>query len=75
MYNIKMNGKEIGWKFVDSIHRVLDGNQWWDIVNTVMNTRVRYKAEDFFGCWATARLTSRALGITGILDFVHRPVF
>jgi hypothetical protein len=67
MYNIKMDGKDLGWKLVDSIHGVQDMNQWWAVVNTVMNTRVLCKVEDFFGYWATARLSSRVLGIAGFL--------
>jgi hypothetical protein len=38
--NIKVNLKKTGWKSVDWIHLAQDRNQWWDLVNTVMNLRV-----------------------------------
>jgi hypothetical protein len=36
--NIRTDVRELGWEGVDWIH--LDGNQWWDLVNTVTNFRV-----------------------------------
>jgi hypothetical protein len=38
--NIKMNLKYIEWEGVDWIHLVKDRDQWWTLVNTVMNLRV-----------------------------------
>jgi len=35
--NIRMDLKEIGWKGMDWIHLAHDRNQWWVLVNTVMN--------------------------------------
>jgi hypothetical protein len=32
--------KEISWEGVDWMHLAQDGDQWWIIVNTVMNLRV-----------------------------------
>jgi hypothetical protein len=32
--------KELGWEVVDCIHLAQDREQWWDVVNTVMNLRV-----------------------------------
>jgi hypothetical protein len=32
--------KDIGWKSVDWIHLALNRDQWWDLVNTVMNLQV-----------------------------------
>jgi hypothetical protein len=38
--NIKMSLKEIVWAGVDLSHLSQDKNQWWDLVNAVMNFRV-----------------------------------
>jgi hypothetical protein len=38
--NIKMDFREIVWDGVDWIHMAQDRNQWWDLVNRVMNLRV-----------------------------------
>jgi hypothetical protein len=35
-----MDLKEIRWKSVDWIHLALDSDQWWVLVNTVMNLQV-----------------------------------
>jgi hypothetical protein len=32
--------REIGWEAVDWIHLVVDRDQWWALVNTVMNLLV-----------------------------------
>jgi hypothetical protein len=32
--NITMDLREIGWKFVDWMHLVQDGDQWRGLVNT-----------------------------------------
>jgi hypothetical protein len=39
-HNIRMNLRETGWEGVNWIHLSQDSNQWWDLVNTVMNLRV-----------------------------------
>jgi hypothetical protein len=36
-----------GWEGVDWIHLTLDRDQWWALVNTVMNLRVAYKSANF----------------------------
>jgi hypothetical protein len=41
--NIRTYFWEIGWKVVDWIHRVRDKDQWWALVNTVMNLRLQKK--------------------------------
>jgi hypothetical protein len=38
--NIKMDRREIGWGGMDWIHLAQDNEQWWALVNTVMNLRV-----------------------------------
>jgi hypothetical protein len=38
--NIRMNIREIGWGGVDWMHLYQDRNQWWALVNTVMNLLV-----------------------------------
>jgi hypothetical protein len=38
--NIRMNLEEIGWEDVDWIQLAQDRDQWWALVNTVMNLRV-----------------------------------
>jgi hypothetical protein len=35
--NIKMDLREIGWSGMDWIDLAQDWNQWWALVNTVMN--------------------------------------
>jgi hypothetical protein len=37
-YNIKMGLKEIGWEGLNWIHLAQDGDKWWALVNSVMNT-------------------------------------
>jgi hypothetical protein len=44
--NIKMDLREIGWE-VDWIHLAEDKDQWWTLVNTIMNFRVPCKAGNF----------------------------
>jgi hypothetical protein len=34
---IKMNLKKVGWNGVDWLHVAQDKDQWWALVNTVMN--------------------------------------
>jgi hypothetical protein len=38
--NIRMDLREIGWKVVDCTHLVQDRDQWWAVVNAVINLRV-----------------------------------
>jgi hypothetical protein len=39
-YNIKIDVGETGWEGVDWIHVAQVRDQWWAVVNTVMNLRV-----------------------------------
>jgi hypothetical protein len=38
--NIRMDLKETGWEVTDWMHLAQDTDQWWTVVNTVMNLRV-----------------------------------
>jgi hypothetical protein len=38
--NIKIDLREIGWDGMDGIDLAQDRNQWWALLNTVMNFRV-----------------------------------
>jgi hypothetical protein len=42
--NIRLDLEEMRWEAVDLIHLTQDKDQWWALVNTVMNLRVSYKA-------------------------------
>jgi hypothetical protein len=35
--NIKLNLKETGWEHMDFIHLVQEKDQWWALLNTVLN--------------------------------------
>jgi hypothetical protein len=37
--NMRLDLREIGWKGVDWMHMTQDRDQWWGLVNTVMNLR------------------------------------
>jgi hypothetical protein len=38
--NIRIDLREIGWEVVDMFHLAPDRDQWWVLVNTVLNLRV-----------------------------------
>jgi hypothetical protein len=38
--NIRMDRREIGWEVVDWMHLAQARDQWWALVNTVMNLQV-----------------------------------
>jgi hypothetical protein len=42
-----MDLRKIVWQVVDWSHMAQDRGQWWAVVNTVMNFRSPYKAENF----------------------------
>jgi hypothetical protein len=41
--NIRVDLREIGYEGVDWMHLDQDRDQWWAVVNTVMNIRVPYR--------------------------------
>jgi hypothetical protein len=45
--NIRMDLREIGSEGVDWMHLAQDRDQWWALVNMVMNLWVPQKAENF----------------------------
>jgi hypothetical protein len=38
--DIRMNLREVGWEVVDWMLMAQDRDQWWAVVNTIMNLRV-----------------------------------
>jgi hypothetical protein len=38
--SIRMDLREIGWEFIEWMYLVQDREQWWALLNTVMNLRV-----------------------------------
>jgi hypothetical protein len=56
-----MDLREIGWEGVDWMHWAQDRNQWWPLVNTVMNLRVPEKAGNFLTCRMTISFLKRNL--------------
>jgi len=45
--HIKTNFRELGCEGVDRTHFSQDRDQWWILVNTVMNLRVQWQAGNF----------------------------
>jgi hypothetical protein len=50
--NIKMGLSEIGMKGVDWIHLIQNQDRWRALVDTVMNLRVSWKAQNSLTSWA-----------------------
>jgi hypothetical protein len=67
--NTIMYFKEIGYKGVGRIHVAHDSDQWWDLLNTVINLRVPYKAGNFLTNSATISVSRRTL-LHGISELV-----
>jgi hypothetical protein len=45
--NIRMDLREIGWEYLDWIHLAQDRDQWWTLVNAIINFCVPYKVRNF----------------------------
>jgi hypothetical protein len=50
---IRMDLREIGWEGMDWILLAQDRDQWRAAVNTVMDVRVTWRAENFSTSWVT----------------------
>jgi len=50
---IKMNWgkKNMGWEYVDWIYLAQDRDNWWAVVNTVMNRGGSIICGEFLDCW------------------------
>jgi hypothetical protein len=44
--NNKMDFREIGWDGMDWVDMAKERDQWWALVNTVMNLRVRVLSKE-----------------------------
>jgi hypothetical protein len=60
-FSIILENTLVGWKVVDWTHLARDREQWWALVNTVMNFHVPQKAENFLIIWETISFWRRAL--------------
>jgi hypothetical protein len=49
-----MNLREIGWGAMERIHLAQDMDQWWALVNTVMNLWVLQNVGKFLRSYATS---------------------
>jgi hypothetical protein len=58
--NIRMDVGGAEWEGVDWIHLAEDRDQWWVLVNTIMNLQVPYKARNFLTSWANISFLRRA---------------
>jgi hypothetical protein len=45
-YNIRKNLRVMGWEGVDWMHLAQDKDQWWVLLNTVINLQVPQKARN-----------------------------
>jgi hypothetical protein len=50
-----MDLREIGWEGVDWIHLAQDWNQWWALVNLVINLQVPLKVRNILTSYVTVR--------------------
>jgi hypothetical protein len=55
-----MDLREIGWDGMDWIDLAQDRDQWRALVNTAMNLRVPYNAENFLSGCKIGRFSRRA---------------
>jgi hypothetical protein len=46
-YNIKINFNKIGWNSMYWIHLPHDMDEWWGLMNILINLRVPYNAGNF----------------------------
>jgi hypothetical protein len=58
--NIKMDLRAIGWGGIDWIDLAQDNDQWWALVNTVMNLRFPQNVGKFLSSSTTGTCSRRA---------------
>jgi hypothetical protein len=68
--DIKRHLREIGWDGMDRIDLAQDRDQWWVLVNMVLNLRVPLNFTKFLSSCATGGL-SRMAQIHGRLNFLN----
>jgi hypothetical protein len=56
-----MNLREIGCRGVDWFHLAQDRDQWWALVNTVMDFQVPFKVGNFLGSQAIISFSRRTM--------------
>jgi hypothetical protein len=59
--NISMDLKEVEWEVVDWMLLALDRDQWWAVVNTVMNFRVPQNEGNFLTICVTISFSRKTL--------------
>jgi len=64
---------KIGWEGLDWMQLAQDRDQWWALVNTVMNLRVPWKPENFLTSWISITFSRRAL-LGGVSQSVSQSV-
>jgi hypothetical protein len=70
--NIRMDLRQKGWEDVDWIHLVHDMEQWWALLNTVMEFRIPLKAGNLT-IWVSIIFSKRNL-LRGVLNSLSRPI-
>jgi hypothetical protein len=57
--NIKIDLKEMGWEGVNWIHLAQDIDQWWVLLDTVMNLQLPYYAGNFLSSETTVSFSRK----------------
>jgi hypothetical protein len=69
---IRMDLRETAWEVVDWMHLAQDSDQWWNLLNTVMNLWSSQKAGNFLSSQVTIHNFCRIL--MSLLCFVFLSV-
>jgi hypothetical protein len=68
--NIKINLRKIGWGFMDCINLAHDRDQWWTLVNKIMNLGVPYNLRNL---WVAERLSAyKGPGSMKLVGFIYK---
>jgi len=59
--NVTTDLREIRWEGVDWMNLSQDRDKWWDLMNTVMNLWVPWKAVNFLTRWVAVNFCSKTL--------------